>query len=222
VTALSKAGWSGNVGLPAEACKGVAGRQSIMNTKYVILGWGSLLWHSEPDFDAWHECWEYDGPVLKVEFSRISRSRRGALTLVIDAEHGVETQVAHCLSSRREAIDVVADLRCREKTRWKDIGWINVGQKKSNFAEEPSYQIILDWAKAKIYDLVVWTGLKSNFEKETKVPFSVSGAIAYLRGLDAAGKPLAAEYVRKAPSFVDTPLRRAIQAEDWFSANLEI
>lgn len=68
--------------------------------RIAILGWGSLLWDGGPEFDKWHGPWEYDGPSLKLEFTRVSEKRLKALTLVIDAEHGTETSVAWCLSKR--------------------------------------------------------------------------------------------------------------------------
>lgn len=52
--------------------------------KIAILGWGSLIWDERPEFDSHHEEWTSGGPVLQLEFSRISESRKGALTLVID------------------------------------------------------------------------------------------------------------------------------------------
>jgi hypothetical protein len=51
-------------------------------TKIAILGWGSLLWDkSKREFDDQHDGWRFDGPVLKIEFSRISSSHDNALTL---------------------------------------------------------------------------------------------------------------------------------------------
>jgi hypothetical protein len=49
-----------------------------------ILGWGSLLREGGLDFDRWHGPWEYDGPTLKLEFSRVSENCLKALTLVIE------------------------------------------------------------------------------------------------------------------------------------------
>jgi len=62
--------------------------------RIALLGWASLLWERGPDFDRWRGPWQYDGPTLKLEFSRVSEKPLKALTLVIDSEHGVETVVA--------------------------------------------------------------------------------------------------------------------------------
>lgn len=71
-------------------------------TNIAILGWGSLLWDtSHKDFDEQREDWRFDGPALKLEFSRKSAKRRlNALTLVIDPTHGQSCQVAYALSKR--------------------------------------------------------------------------------------------------------------------------
>jgi hypothetical protein len=52
-----------------------------MQPQIAILGWGSLLWEGGTDFDRHHGDWQFDGPTLRLEFSRISTSRLGALTL---------------------------------------------------------------------------------------------------------------------------------------------
>lgn len=74
------------------------------------------------DFDKRHEDRRFDGPVLKLEFSRESTSRLNALTLVIDAVHGQECQVAYGISKRATSEEAVANLCAREKTTEKSIG----------------------------------------------------------------------------------------------------
>ena len=56
--------------------------------KIAILGWGSLLWDRQAEFDKHHDDWQFDGPSLQLEFSRVSESRKDALTLVVDTNHG--------------------------------------------------------------------------------------------------------------------------------------
>ncbi|MER8652067.1 hypothetical protein [Mesorhizobium sp. M0586] len=84
--------------------------------KIAILGWGSLIWDKHLEFDAHHDGWLPGGPVLQLEFSRISESRKGALTLVVDNEHGTACETSYAVSSRKNPDDAVADLRCREST----------------------------------------------------------------------------------------------------------
>lgn len=179
-----------------------------MTEAIALLGWGSLLWEGGSAFDAWHKPWLNEGPVLKLEFSRISRSRHDALTLVIDPTNGVPTTVAYCMSRRLDIAETIEDLRIRECTSAKNIGFIHRGG-KAKFRDPTSHDTILAWAAAHDMDGVVWTDLPSNFEKIVGRPFSVAAAVNYVQTLDPEGKAKALEYIRQAPEFVQTPLRNA-------------
>lgn len=183
--------------------------------KIAILGWGSLIWDERPEFDEQHDEWLPDGPSLKLEFSRISKTRAGALTLVIDEQHGESCHVSYALSKRRNIDDVVCDLRCREGTVLKHIGYYLLDD--SRLGEPAIPDGMTDWAKEKKLDGVVWTGLPSNFRKEVGKVFSVPNALAYVKALPPEGKAKAAEYVWRAPVSVCTPLRRAVEVEPWFA-----
>ncbi|MGP0591400.1 hypothetical protein ACTRXD_02530 [Nitrospira sp. T9] len=189
-----------------------------MPMKIAILGWGSLLWEGGVEFDRWHEQWHYNGPTLKIEFSRVSKTRLGALTLVIDEEHGSPTTVAWCLSKRQIPEDAICDLRCREGTTIKNIGRIFVASNVECCEGNNEKNAIVGWAKEKEIDVVVWTALKSNFKEKAKRPFSVEEVVSYVKTLNSEGKVKAAEYVWKAPNFVQTRVRTALQREPWFSS----
>jgi len=185
--------------------------------KIAILGWGSLLWEGGPEFDSWIEPWRYDGPALKIEFSRVSEKRLGALTLVIDTENGLSTQVAWCLSKRAKLEDAVADLRCREGTTNENIGCVCLDERPAPPNTLEKEDSIVAWARERKLDAVVWTALKSNFKEKVNKPFSVKAVVAYVKTLSPAGKAKAAEYVWRAPDFVQTAVRSALQHEPWFS-----
>lgn len=185
--------------------------------RIAILGWGSLLWEGGRGFDDWHDQWQYDGPKLKIEFSRVSKSWLEALTLVMD-ECGSATTVAWCLSKRTNIEDAVCDLRCRESTTADNIGRVILDRHCAPPGDHPTPRdSIIAWAIKKNLDGVIWTALESNFEGRTGQPFSVQAVINYLKTLDAAGKVKAAQYVWRAPDFVQTPVRSALQQEPWFS-----
>lgn len=188
-----------------------------MPPQTAILGWGSLLWDGGAEFDRWHDEWRYDGPSLKLEFSRVSSSRLGALTLVVDPAHGSSTTVAWCLSTRKDPADAVADLRCREGCAIRYIARLNMPVSSDGCAEQSGVSDIAVWAQSRKLDVVVWTALTSNFAIEVKKPFSVPEAIAYLRRLAPAAKVKAAEYIWRAPEFVRTPLRSSVEKEMWFA-----
>jgi hypothetical protein len=190
--------------------------KAVVMPKIVILGWGSLLWDkSESEFDQRHEDWKLDGPALKLEFSRKSSSRLNALTLVIDPIHGQECTVAHALSRRGTPEEAIADLCAREKTKEKNIGYVFANGSGRQGRDGHSLDVIAQWAKDRSIDVVMWTDLGGSFEGVAPADF-VKTAVDHVRRLPAEGKAKAAEYVWRAPEFIVTPLRNALQAEPWF------
>jgi hypothetical protein len=121
------------------------------------------------------------------------------------------------MSKRKKMEDAISDLQCREGTVRSNIGYCfaNGGL---NGKDSKTCKDIHAWSIDKCFDGVVWSDLDNNFKKDSKnhKPFSVKAALAHLQSLDASGKAKAAEYVWRAPDFVDTPLRRALQTTPWF------
>jgi hypothetical protein len=202
---------------PCSAIGLVEQRIKEKRVKIAILGWGSLLWEGGQEFDRWHGPWEFDGPTLKLEFSRISEKRLKALTLVINVNHGVETAVAWCLSKRGTVADAICDLRGREETTVGNIGRVTIGSQAGQLRRGSPEDAIAAWARTKNLEAVIWTALESNFQEKTRQPFSVDAALSHLKTLTPEGKVKAAEYIWRAPAFVKTPVRAALQKEPWFS-----
>jgi hypothetical protein len=175
--------------------------------KIAILGWGSLLWDKRPKFTLFlSQCgpWLRDGPSLPLEFSRISKSRGGALTLVVDPENGTETVVSYCVSARTRSSDAIEDLRVREgPTRKEWIGSFRPPHEQSRY-----FSAIQAWASNHGFDDVVWADLPPDFLGK---PFSVKAAIAYVEGLDIYGATMARQYLKQAPDFVRTPVRHGLR-----------
>lgn len=182
--------------------------------RIAILGWGSLIWDERPEFDNHHERWLPGGPILKLEFSRISSSRRAALTLVIDDEHGTMCETSYSISKRKDPDDAISDLRCREGTIMRHIGYYFADGSRVCRPQVP--ESIAPWAAENEIDVVVWTGLTSNFKDIKSTDFSIENAIAHLQSLTPEGKTMAAMYIWRAPAFVKTSLRMAVQVEPWF------
>ena len=175
-----------------------------------ILGWGSLLWDTRPKFLSFmDQCspWQRGGPRLPLEFSRISKSRGGALTLVIDPDNGTETIVSYCISARTRSSDAIEDLRVREGPTRPE--WI--GSLRAPFQQSPYFSAISEWASSHSFDDVVWTDLPPDF-RAFRQPFSVEAAVAHVDGLNPNGAAMAREYLRRAPDFVQTPVRRRFGA----------
>ena len=181
-----------------------------------ILGWGSLLWDKRRDFEEQHAEWEFDGPELKIEFSRISSTRSGALTLVIDPASGSPCRVAHVRSKRTDPDDAVRDLRFREETTATNIGLFFADGTRLQSKDEESVNAVRTWASRKNVDVVVWTDLSSNFFQTLGQPFSIENALLHLQALDSSARSCAAAYVSRAPDFVVTRLRASLRSQPWF------
>jgi hypothetical protein len=182
--------------------------------RIAILGWGSLIW--DPRELPRTGVWQPGGPVLPIEFSRVSMDRR--LTLVIDPANGVPVVTRYVVSPREELNDAVNDLREREGTEAQYIGFVNVGNAAARRGVHPPFvQVIHEWAAAHGFDAVVWTDLPSNFHEVTHQPFSVQQATDYLSNLTAAAADRARRYVQNAPPEVNTPVRRALQDAGWLT-----
>lgn len=181
-----------------------------------ILGWGSLLWDERPEFDDHHAPWEVDGPELNIEFSRVSKTRGGALTLVIDPTNGAACRVAHARSKRKDPEDAICDLRSREGTTRSNIAFYFADGSRSQSKDQTALAAVKAWAASKAIDVVVWTELPSNFDKVCGRSFTVEHALSHLSMLESQAKSGAAEYVWRAPDFVVTPLRTILQSQSWF------
>ena len=179
--------------------------------KIAILGWGSLVW--EPRNLSLKDCWTPCGPVLPLEFSRVSKD--GRLTLVIDMKCGERVPTRYAVSSRTDLGDAIADLRDREGTVRKWIGFVNLASgiaSKSEFPEQADvFGTIVEWCKKTDLKAAVWTALPAQFQAETCKAFTVENAIEYLRGLPKTAGDNAFEYIKKAPEEVVTPVRRRLK-----------
>lgn len=182
-------------------------------TNIAILGWGSLIWEDRPEFDAWRGYWCFDGPNLQLEFSRISKTRQGALTLVIDRKHGTPCKVAYALSRRRNPEDAICDLRCREGTSLDRIGIYF--SKEAEECTKATPKSIEEWCHGKGLDAVIWTDLPSNFEQCYGEKFCTEKALKYIDSLPPVGKEKAMEYFSNTPDFIKTDLLSQIRSAQW-------
>jgi hypothetical protein len=140
--------------------------------RIAILGWGSLTYDLGDLITHVRMPWSRGGPLLPLEFSRVSKSRRNALTLVIDPENGINLPTQFIESTRRDPMDAACDLRRREGTVISHIGLVdldsNLGRRSKT---EKITEAITLWARQCGFRAVVWTDLCSNFAKENGVKF---------------------------------------------------
>lgn len=186
--------------------------------KIAILGWGSLI--SDPRGLPITDGWHHGGPVLPIEFSRISQhgQRARCLTLVIDEAHGSEVPTQYALSTRTELTQAVSDLQEREGTPNPDnIGFCEVAGSrfvaKALRRHPTACQVIRAWAVEARFDAVIWTALPPRFRDAIGVPFTPAAALHYLNTLPAATRELALQYIHTAPEQTMTAFRRLLLAQ---------
>ena len=188
--------------------------------KSVLLAWGSLVW--DPRDLKTAAPFAADGPLLPIEFCRISKD--GRLTLAIDESFGAICKTYSAPTAYDSLDEAIENLRLREgMTGAGAVGFVEPASgRQSDVAAErhpEALATISAWAASKGYDAAIWTALKSNFDEWDKggEPFSVSAAIQYLETLEAedpAKFAAALAYIRKAPPEIETPVRERV-AKRW-------
>jgi len=180
--------------------------------RIVILGWGSLIWDIR-EFNNHIGEWNKSDLELPIEFSRISSSRKGALTLVIDPINGVDVKVRYAIAKSPSLEENIELLKKREGTTLKNIGFVNLINNEFKSYHPQIAQKIKNWAEKNNFDGVVWTDLKSNYDKKTGKIFEAKEAFEYLKTLPLEVQKEAFEYIQKAPKEVQTPLRKYINSK---------
>ncbi|MFX1297126.1 MAG: hypothetical protein ACFFD2_20020 [Promethearchaeota archaeon] len=183
--------------------------------KTVILGWGSLVWEQR-EMPKIKGKWQSGGPIIPIEFSRISASRKNILTLVIDPKNGTEVTTKYAISSRLDLSDAICDLRTREGTVVRYIGFVDLvnGIERCNVFPKLSNHIG-SWAIDNGFDSVVWTDLPPNFKEKSGNEFSINNAVKYLHSLDEDAAKDARKYIINTPQEIQTKLRQFLNNNPW-------
>jgi len=179
-----------------------------------VIGWGSLI--SSPGVLRLQSRWRRDGPLLPVEFVRISSGDR--LTLVIHPPARVQ-QALWAAATSDDMAQVRENLREREETELRLIHTASADGFSEGVAQNVK-ESVSAWLRQKPHlSGCVWTGLTSNWEKERNCNYSSADAVRYLQGLDDPAH--AREYVQTAPSQIQTETRTAMRAQlGWQDAEL--
>ena len=172
--------------------------------KIVCIGWGSLVW--DPGVLRCVGEWQTDGPVLPLEFARVSRD--GRLTLVL-TPGAVYVQTMWCELNYQTAEAAQAALAGREGAGIHAIGlWPGPPPRHGTGSAETAR-----WGKERGFDAVIWTALSPKFDgADGTGPKDAEAAAAYLAGLNADQLAGASEYVRRAPEQIRTGFRAALEA----------
>ena len=185
--------------------------------RIAVLAWGSLWWNpgtlnKASDFAP-------NGPLVPIEFCRISADRR--LTLVVNEDFGDMCTTYSALSGNQNLEAAIENLGLREESRPAEIGFVDLAAgKQSRAALKRHPQVVATieaWVESAGYDAAIWTALASNFEEGAGELFSVTAALRYLEMLerkDATAFTNALDYIRSAPPEVQTTVRDGV-ARRW-------
>lgn len=178
--------------------------------KIACLGWGSLIWN--PGELKIQRKWFQDGPILPVEFTRVSRD--GRMTLVIDKNKDTRpVRVLWSLMNANDLEEAKESLGDREDTSGNKILSVTVDE---NVGTDNLKLKVQNWLKFKDIEAVIWTGLSWRSEKNKKCfngkrP-NKKQVVDYLSSLEGEERNRAEYYIRKAPKQIDTYYRREIEA----------
>jgi hypothetical protein len=179
-----------------------------------IVGWGSLIWR--PGSLKLRTRWYRDGPMLPIEFARISKGDR--LTLVLHPS-SANQRTLWAIADSSDLRGAQENLKERESAPQSAILWAS-GSTYSPDVTASVKSAISDWLSAHPrIDGCLWTGLGSNWQEKREREFSVEDAVRYLSGLPDPER--AREYLRNAPSQIQTEVRQAVRAQlNWSDAEL--
>ena len=180
--------------------------------KIAILGWGSLIW--QPKELAYNKTfgWQKDGPILPIEFARISKD--GRLTLVI-TENGTKVPVLYTLSNHHNLEEAVLNLAVREGSGRNSIG--SYDKNKDTFSSKFQFEDeIKNWIKNTDFDAVIWTNLGENWNIKNEKgdiirQIEPERRIEYLKELKGNTSAIAEEYIRRTPIEINTDFRKKIE-----------
>jgi len=167
------------------------------------LSWGSLVWN--PGDLPVRGGWQLDGPLLPIEFARLSQHERITLVILNDPEYAASRSLWTLLDVN-SLPEAVTRLRQREGCPANKIGQWTRGQDEP---EETIDKRIHRWAQRLDIDALVWTKLGPKWDGEDRMPSDEE----VQNRLEEWGEPqgtYARLYFQMAPRQIDTPYRRTI------------
>ncbi len=142
--------------------------------RVAVLGWGSLIWNPGC-LRLGDGEWRPDGPVLPIEFARISGSGEEPERLTLTLREGAQDVPTLWSELEQDELDVArANLAQREKCAVERIGYVgpNGGSQLRAITDPTAAQELLRrleaWRVEKGFDAVIWTDLRSNFEAKRR------------------------------------------------------
>lgn len=171
--------------------------------KIGIIGWGSLIW-DQRELKTKGD-WLPDGPILPVEFCKLSS--QGRITLVINRNFKpIPTLVIESLFKTLD--EAINDLAKREGTEdIKNIGHYTYTSESFHSRDRNAFvKEILKQYKTD-FDALIWSDFGVRFKDKGLGDLSVENIIKHIESLDQNMKEKAIEYIIKTPNQVQTTFR---------------
>lgn len=187
----------------------VTPKNYICGMRIAILIWGSLFWDKRNL--ATTDEWFFDGPVLPIEFARISSGNR--LTLVIKPTFDNVTTL-YAISAYDTLSAARENLRIREGTdNINNIGFIDFtsDNKQVRTANEFVIDILSLWNEERKFDAIIWSDFAPRFSDVTNQQFTLANAITFIENLPDQEKQSALLYIRNTPQQITTRFRLNIE-----------
>ncbi|MBK5214481.1 MAG: hypothetical protein JJE55_12565 [Flavobacteriaceae bacterium] len=187
--------------------------------KIAILGWGSLVWNPKSLQYNTNCGWQKDGPMLPLEFSRISKDFR--LTIVLEPTAQL-VQSLYAISTNTTMEEAILNLAVREGSARNAIGYFGKSNNKSHPESFKYIENIKEWlAIHPEIEAVIWTNLNANWKEAGRLKSKKQDRIEHLKALDGPTKAIAEEYIRKTPIQIATNFRKEIEKElKWYPIEL--
>lgn len=173
------------------------------------IAWGSLLWNFKSlKIDT---EWTKSNIKFPLNFSRISDSGKGRLTLVID-KTGEMNNIYYAKTALSNLNTAIQKLKIREKTLTKNIGFINISSDtyRTSLLDNNKIQELVSFAKKNKIDGLIWTEIPSNFNEVFGKPYSKENAIEYIESKHENKKILEYIFLSKIYGNIKTPLSTAL------------
>jgi NADH dehydrogenase FAD-containing subunit len=176
--------------------------------KIGIIGWGSLIW-DQRELKTKGD-WLKNGPVIPIEFCRLSTD--GRITLVINQDFKlVPTLIIESFYETLE--EAIYDLALREQTNDENnIGHYNYSTESFHSRDRNVFvKEILQQYKTD-FDALIWSDFGVRFKDKGLGALSVKNIIKHIESLDQNMKEKAIEYIIKTPIQVQTTFRPFLEA----------
>lgn len=192
----------------SQALANIACRASVSNI--AIIGWGSLVWApvTSPSQAALKLIggWKANGPRLPLEFARLTRD--GRLSLVI--QNGTPRQPTYWATSEYyDLASATSNLVDREGVTLDKIAFHSLSDRSSRDIPRIVDNEMNRWLRIHSQTKwVLWTALRSNWNKMRGQRFNLADAKKYILEQIASGNGRQIErYIRRTPADIRTPLR---------------